>query len=83
VAPRLVVKDPATNTPTARGLSRYPAGHGEGYGGAFQNLFRNVYRSIAGEPHDPFPTFADGHRGVALVEAAVASSQAGGAWTDV
>ena len=82
-APRLVVKDPATNAPSARGLSRYPAGHGEGYGGAFQNLFRNVYAAIAGEPHDPFPTFADGHRGVALVEAAVASARAGGAWTDV
>ncbi len=83
VAPRLVVKDPATNVPSARGLSRYPAGHGEGYGGAFQNLFRNVYAAIAGEPHDPFPTFADGHRGVRLVEAAVSSAVAGGAWTDV
>ena len=82
-APRLVVKDPATNALSARALSRYPAGHGEGYGGAFQNLFRNVYAAIAGEPHDPFPTFADGHRGVALVEAAVASSLAGGAWIDV
>ena len=82
-APQLVVKDPATNAPSARGLSRYPAGHGEGYGGAFQNMFRNVYAAIAGEPHDPFPTFADGQRGVALVEAAVASAQAGGTWTDV
>ena len=83
VAPRLVVKDPATNAPSARGLSRYPAGHGEGYGGAFQNLFRSVYAAIAGEPHDPFPTFADGHRGVALVEAAVASAQASGRWVAV
>ncbi len=80
VAPRLVVKDPATNAPSARRLSRYPAGHGEGYGGAVQNLFRNIYGAIAGEPHDPFPTFADGHRGVALVEAAVASAQTDGAW---
>ena len=82
-APRIVVKDPATNTPSARALSRYPAGHGEGYGGAFQNLFRNVYAAIAGEPHDPFPTFADGHRGVALVEASVASFQNEGAWISV
>jgi len=82
-APRLVVKDPATNVPSARGLSRYPAGHGEGYGGAFQNLFRNVYAAIAGEQHDAFPTFADGRRGVALVEAAVASSLAGGTWIAV
>ena len=79
---QIVVKDPAANTPSARPLSRYPAGHGEGYGGAFQNVFRNVYRAIAGEPHDPFPTFADGHRGVALVEAAVASA-ASRSWTQV
>jgi predicted dehydrogenase len=78
----IVVKDPAANTASARPLSRYPAGHGEGYGGAFQNVFRNVYRAIAGEPHDPFPTFADGHRGVALVEAAVASAR-NGSWTQV
>ncbi len=56
-------------------LARYPAGHPEGYGDAFRNVFANVYRAIAGEPHDPFPTFADGHRGVALVEAAVASAK--------
>ena len=56
-------------------LARYPAGHAEGYGDAFRNVFGNVYRAIAGEPHDPFPTFADGHRGVTLVEAAVASAR--------
>lgn len=78
----IVVKDPAANTASARPLSRYPAGHAEGYGGAFQNIFRKVYRAIAGEPHDPFPTFADGHRGVALVEAAVASARSG-SWARV
>jgi predicted dehydrogenase len=72
---QLVVRDPATNSPSARRLSRFPAGHAEGYGDAFRNLFANVYRAIAGEEHDPFPTFADGHRGVALVEAAVASAR--------
>jgi predicted dehydrogenase len=72
---QLVVKDPATNSATARRLSRFPAGHAEGYGDAFRNLFANVYRAIAGEEHDPFPTFADGHRGVATVEAAVASAR--------
>lgn len=80
--PAIVVKDPGSNAPSARGLSRYPAGHAEGYGGAFENLFRNVYRAVAGEAHDPFPTFADGHHGVALVEAAVASA-ASGAWAPV
>jgi predicted dehydrogenase len=63
-------------------LARFPAGHAEGYGDAFRNVLGNVYRAIAGEPHDPYPTFADGHRGVALVEAAVASAREGG-WVEV
>jgi len=77
---RLVVKDPLGNAETARPLARYPAGHGEGYGGAFLNLFAAVYAAAAGRPHAPFPTFRDGHRGVAALEAAVAS---GGAWVPV
>ena len=81
-APRIVVKDPGANTRSAREMSRYPAGHAEGYGGAFENVFRNVYRAIEGEPHEPFPTFADGHHGVALLEAAVASADTG-AWVAV
>ena len=80
--PELVVKDPLTNAPSARGLARYPAGHGEGYGGAFRNLFASVYDAIAGTADVPFPTFADGHHGVALVEAAVASA-AGAGWAAV
>jgi predicted dehydrogenase len=72
-----VVKDPATNAESARSRSRYPAGHGEGYGGAFRNLFSSIYAAIDGRPHTLFPTFRDGARGVATVEAAVRS---GGAW---
>jgi predicted dehydrogenase len=74
---QVVVKDPLTNAETARPLSRYPAGHGEGYGGAFRNLFAQVYAAVEGRGHAPFPTFEDGARGVAAVEAAVASR---GSW---
>ena len=63
-------------------MSRYPAGHGEGYGQAFRNLFENVYAAIEGREQAPFPTFADGHRGVATLEAAVASARDGG-WAAV
>jgi predicted dehydrogenase len=73
---QIVVKDPAANAEPARRLSRYPAGHGEGYGQAFRNLFTEVYAAIEGAPHAPFPTFRDGHRGVATVEAAVESARA-------
>ena len=79
---RIVVKDPATNAEEARRLSRYPAGHGEGYGQAFRNLFADVYAAIEGRPHAPYPTFRDGHRGAATVEAAVASARDGG-WVSV
>jgi predicted dehydrogenase len=76
-AKQVVVKDPLTNAPSARPLSRYPAGHGEGYGGAFRNLFEQVYAAVEGRAHAPFPTFRDGARGVATVEAAVVSN---GSW---
>jgi predicted dehydrogenase len=79
---QILCKDPATNAEEARRLSRYPAGHGEGYGGAFRNVFAEVYAAIAGKPHASFPTFRDGHRGVATVEAAVRSARDGG-WAAV
>jgi predicted dehydrogenase len=65
---RVVVKE-------AGPYARYPAGHAEGYGGAFLNVFRDVYRAITNDPHGPFPTFEDGLRGVATVEAAVRSAR--------
>jgi predicted dehydrogenase len=58
-------------------FARYPAGHAEGYGDAFRNIFAEVYKAIRGEPHERFPTFADGVRGVAAVEAAVRSAREG------
>ena len=79
---QLVVRDPLHNVESARSMSRYPAGHGEGYGGAFRNLFEQVYRAVQGLSHELFPTFADGHRGVAMVEAAVASARSR-EWVDV
>ena len=66
-------------TPSRRAaLARYPAGHGEGYGEAFRTSSRRLRARSTGEPHGPFPTFADGHRGVATVEAAVRSARDGG-----
>jgi predicted dehydrogenase len=79
---QIVVKDPLTNAPAARRLSRYPAGHGEGYGQAFRNLFAEVYAAVEGRDDARFPTFRDGHRGVATMQAAVRSARDGG-WTRV
>jgi predicted dehydrogenase len=72
---RRVVKDPLAMSPSARPLAHYPAGHAEGYGSAFRNLFAAVYGAIDGTTSEGFPTFADGHHGVALVEAAVVSAR--------
>lgn len=69
---QIVVKDPATNG------GRYPAGHAEGYGDAFRAILREAYLAMAGEPHGAFPTFADGHRGMQILDATLRSSHDGG-----
>jgi len=35
-----------------------------------------------GQPHEPFPTFADGHRGMQVLEATLRSAMDGG-WVRV
>jgi predicted dehydrogenase len=79
---QIVVKDPGTNAGRAAELARYPAGHAEGYGDAFRVILRDAYRAMAGEPHGPFPTFADGLRGMQILEACVRSAGNGG-WVPV
>jgi predicted dehydrogenase len=82
-ANQVYIKDPSLLKDQARPYAHYPGGHPEGYPDAFKNLFINVYRRIAGESTvDNFPTFEDGHRVVAIVEACVASAQSG-KWTKV
>lgn len=72
----VVVKDPT------RDGGRYPAGHAEGYGDAFRAILGEAYAAMAGEPHGPFPTFADGHRGMRVLAAALRSARDGG-WARV
>jgi predicted dehydrogenase len=79
----LVVKDPSTNLERAASFARWPAGHAEGYGDAFRNILRDAYLAMANEAHCPFPAFADGHRGMQLLDAAVRSATAGGVWASV
>jgi predicted dehydrogenase len=79
---QVVVKDPATNAGRAAEFARYPAGHAEGYGDAFRVILTDAYRAMAGEPHGSFPTFADGHRGMQVLEATLRSASDGG-WVSV
>ena len=73
----IVVKDPGANVGRAARFARYPPGHAEGYGDAFRVILADAYRAMAGEPHGSFPTFADGHRGMQVLEAALRSVQDG------
>ncbi len=75
--------------PLAARASRIVKGHPEGFHEGFANLYSDAAEAIAarraGVEPDPlalhFPTAADGYRGVAFVEAAIASSDAAGRWT--
>jgi predicted dehydrogenase len=82
-ANEVLIKDPSLLKEQARPYAHYPGGHPEGYPDGPKNLFRNAYLKIAGDRKaPPFPTFEDGHRAVAVVEAIVASARAG-KWTKV
>ena len=75
--------------PLAARASRIVAGHPEGFHEGFANVYSDAAEAIAarraGETADPlalhFPTARDGALGVKFVDAAMASSAAGGAWT--
>jgi predicted dehydrogenase len=72
----IVIKDPA------RTGGRWPAGHVEGYEDAFRVILGNAYAAMEGKPHDPYPTFADGHRGMQILDATLRSARDGG-WVHV
>lgn len=75
---QIVIKDPGANAGRAAEFSRYPAGHAEGYGDAFRTILRDAYLAMDGQAHGPFPTFADGHRGMQILEATLRSAADGG-----
>ena len=75
--------------PLAARASRIVRGHPEGFHEGFANLYSDAAEAIAarraGVEPDPlalhFPMADDGVLGVAFVDAAIASSAAGGVWT--
>ena len=81
----LLLRDPSLLQPSVRPFANYPGGHNEGFPDTFKQLFRAVYDYIdRGEFSTPcpFPTFADGHREIALCDA-ILQSQRQRAWTTV
>src|ERR1700726_955493 len=72
-------------SPSARAITRMPAGHPEGYLEAFANIYRgfieDVRRVGLGQaPVRDYPGVEDGLRGLRFVAQAVASSRAGSVW---
>ena len=85
---RIVTRGGPDAGAAAARVTRVPPGHPEGYLEGFANIYGEVALAIkaarSGAPVPAecvFPTIADGVKGLAFVEAAVASSQANGAWT--
>ena len=68
----------------AQRFTRLPSGHPEGFIEAFANIYREAARAIRGDASVEdcdFPTIDDGVEGMAFLECAVQSAQAGGVWT--
>ncbi|HZP20886.1 MAG TPA: Gfo/Idh/MocA family oxidoreductase [Bauldia sp.] len=88
--PRLITRAGAGAGPEAGRVSRVPSGHPEGYLEGFANLYSEIARAIRAarsgkkpEAGVTYPTVEDGLVGMEFVEAALASSKAGGVWTKV
>ncbi len=76
-------------SPAALAAGRVPPGHPEGYLEAFGNTYKNFAACVRArlEKRKPsalendYPTIRDGIRGMAFIEAVVASSKKNAAWT--
>jgi predicted dehydrogenase len=72
---------PATSATTAR-YSLLPPGHPQGYQDCFNAFVKDTYAAIDGSAPDGLPTFADGARAAALVDAVITSSESS-TWVEV
>ncbi len=84
---QLITRNGAGANAAAARVSRIPSGHPEGYLEGFATIYTEAARAIhakrQGRPVDPdvvYPTAEDGVKGVAFVEACIASSKRNGAW---
>ncbi len=73
-----IERAPAEPAVGAAELARLPAGHGEGWADGLRNLLAAAYAAVRGERRSPeqvpLPTFDDGARHLAFVEAALVSA---------
>ncbi|WP_049734774.1 Gfo/Idh/MocA family protein [Rhizobium ecuadorense] len=87
---RLITRGGAGSGAAAGRVTRVPSGHPEGYLEAFATIYTEAAHAInarkQGKAVDKavvYPTVDDGVKGVAFVEACVASSKKNGAWVKV
>jgi predicted dehydrogenase len=80
---QLLLKDPSLLDPKAARYADLPGGHSEGYDDAHKMCFRRFYARVA-DPAAPieYPTFADGHRMMTVLEK-VMESAGRRSWVDV
>ncbi len=80
-----LIRDPTLLAPMAAAHASYPGGHVEGFPDTFKQCFRTFYDAVAGRVSADgpgYPTFADGHRELALCDAILASHRTQ-RWTSV
>jgi predicted dehydrogenase len=87
---QLITRNGAGAGPQAGRVSRIPAGHPEGYLEGFATIYTEAAKAIIakrkGQKIDKdvlYPTVQDGVKGVAFIEACIASSKRNGAWVKV
>jgi predicted dehydrogenase len=79
----LLPRDPNLMAAAGRAASFVPGGHAEGYADTFKALYKAVYAAVAaGRPGTNYPTFADGHD-MMLVMDAIQRSSGEGHWAHV
>jgi predicted dehydrogenase len=73
---RLIIKDASLFYPKAAAFADYPGGHSEGYDDAHKQLYKHFWSRVVNRklPID-YPTFADGLRGMQLLEAVIESNR--------
>ncbi|MGH2636668.1 MAG: Gfo/Idh/MocA family protein [Actinomycetota bacterium] len=84
-ANEILQRDPSLVDPDVQSVMAYPGGHVEGYPDTFRALFAKVYADVergAPSPEPAYPTFADGHDALCVLEA-VQRSDAEARWVKV
>jgi len=73
---QIIIKDGSLYYPEAAAYADYPGGHSEGYDDSHKQLFKRFWSRVL-DPSLPaqYPTFADGLRGMQLLEAVMESSR--------